>query len=74
MSIKYKKPKITCDECLFEVEFEPEDLYGNIDPFGEYEMFFRCPACGNEIEIFNVEDYGIWPEELLNEVECGIED
>lgn len=61
-----------CEECLSEFEFTGEDLHGQVYD-EEYELFVTCPLCENEIEIYDVEDYGFWPEDVIGGKYDGME-
>jgi hypothetical protein len=56
----FKEKKIMCDECLSEFEWDKRDLYGDLD-----EIYVTCPFCDAEVEIYDIEDYGIWPDDLF---------
>ena len=62
--MKYKEPRIICEECSNEVPFTEEDLHGYVDE-DEYEIFVTCPFCEEEIEVDNLEEYGYLPEDIV---------
>ena len=61
--MNFKKTKILCDDCLSEFEFGKSDLQGNVGD-DLYELYVTCPLCGNDVEIYDVEEYGIWLPDL----------
>jgi hypothetical protein len=70
--MRFKRPEIICENCLARFEFTESDIHGDLGE--EYELFVTCPYCDEEIEIESVEDYGFWPEDILNGVESEDED
>lgn len=66
--MRFKKPEITCEECLGKFEFTESDIHGSMGE-DEYELFVSCPYCDEEIRIESVEDYGFWPEDIIGDYE-----
>ena len=62
----YKKNKTTCENCLGDFIFTPDDLYGEIYDDGQESSFhIECPFCGFENDMYYLEEYGIELKELL---------
>jgi len=64
----YLPKEITCESCLENTEFESGDVFQDGS-----SHFVTCHFCSNDIEIFDIEDFGINPRNVKRLKSTGTE-